>query len=113
MPKEGKKYYRIGEVSRITGVEPHVLRYWENEFKIIRPRRIAKQRLYRHEDIQVIKFIKSLLHEEGFTIAGAKKRLRQELRGRSTKAIGGLQGDMQAVLAEVRRGLLEIKDILD
>ncbi len=113
MPKEGKKYYRIGEVSRITGVEPHVLRYWENEFKSIRPRRIAKQRLYRRQDIQIIKFIKSLLHEEGFTIAGAKKRLKQDLRKRSTKATGGVSGDMQSVLAEVRKGLLEIRDLLD
>lgn len=70
-----KKYYRIGEVSQLTGVEPHVLRYWEKEFKQIRPHRVANQRLYRQEDLIVIEKIKELLHHHGLTISGAQKAL--------------------------------------
>ncbi|MDD3553794.1 MAG: MerR family transcriptional regulator [Deltaproteobacteria bacterium] len=76
MAKESeKKYYRIGEVSNLTGVEPHVLRYWETEFRQIRPHRVAKQRLYRQEDLLIIEKIKDLLHHQGMTITGAKKAM--------------------------------------
>lgn len=76
MAKESeKKYYRIGEVSQLTGVEPHVLRYWETEFRQIRPHRVAKQRLYRQEDLLIIEKIKDLLHHQGMTITGARKAL--------------------------------------
>jgi DNA-binding transcriptional MerR regulator len=70
-------YYRIGEVSRITGLKPHVLRYWESEFKVIKPHKEGSlQRLYRRKDLDLILKIKKLLYEDGFTIAGAKKRIR-------------------------------------
>ena len=70
-------YYRIGEVSRITGLKPHVLRYWESEFKVIKPHKGGSlQRLYRRKDLDLILKIKRLLYEEGFTIAGAKKKIR-------------------------------------
>jgi DNA-binding transcriptional MerR regulator len=70
-------YYRIGEVSRITGLKPHVLRYWESEFKVIKPFKSGSlQRLYRRKDLDLILKIKKLLYEEGFTIAGAKKKIR-------------------------------------
>jgi DNA-binding transcriptional MerR regulator len=70
-------YYRIGEVSRITGLKPHVLRYWESEFKMIKPYKGGSlQRLYRKRDLDLILKIKKLLYEEGFTIAGAKKKIR-------------------------------------
>ena len=70
-------YYRIGEVSRITGLRPHVLRYWESEFKAIKPYKgESLQRLYRKKDLDLILKIKKLLYEEGFTIAGAKKKIR-------------------------------------
>ena len=70
-------YYRIGEVSRITGLKPHVLRYWESEFKVIKPYKAGSlQRLYRKKDLDIIQKIKKLLYEEGFTIAGAKKKIR-------------------------------------
>jgi DNA-binding transcriptional MerR regulator len=73
----GKRYYRIGEVSRITGVKAHVLRYWESEFRWMAPAKSSsQQRLYRQRDIDVIRLLKRLLHEERFTIAGARKRLR-------------------------------------
>jgi len=70
-------YYRIGEVSRITGLKPHVLRYWESEFKVIKPYKGGSlQRLYRKKDLDLILKIKKLLYEDGFTIAGAKKKIR-------------------------------------
>jgi DNA-binding transcriptional MerR regulator len=70
-------YYRIGEVSRITGLKPHVLRYWESEFKVIKPHKGGSfQRLYRRKDLDLILKIRKLLYEEGFTIAGAKKKIR-------------------------------------
>ena len=71
-----KKYFRIGEVSRLTGLEPHVIRYWEKEFPRLRPVRAdSRQRLYSREDILLIMNIRRLVHEERYTIAGAKKRL--------------------------------------
>jgi DNA-binding transcriptional MerR regulator len=71
-----KVYFKIGEVSEITGIEPHVLRYWESEIKVIRPQRAtSKQRLYRRADIERILTVKKLLQEEGYTISGAKKYL--------------------------------------
>jgi len=74
-----KLYYKIGEVSKITGVEPYILRYWEQEFKLLKPIRTkTNQRLYQKRDIESILKIKKMLYEERFTIAGAKKRLRQE-----------------------------------
>jgi DNA-binding transcriptional MerR regulator len=70
-------YYRIGEVSRVTGLKPHVLRYWESEFKVIKPHKGGSlQRLYRKKDLDLILKIKKLLYDEGFTIAGAKKKIR-------------------------------------
>ena len=70
-------YYRIGEVSRISGLKPHILRYWESEFKVIKPHKGGSlQRLYRRKDVDLILKIKKLLYEEGFTIAGAKKKIR-------------------------------------
>lgn len=79
---EDKKYFKISEVSEIVGVEPYVLRYWEKEFKEIKPTRFSTQRLYRQEDIKVILEIKKLLYEEGFTILGAKKQLAKRLKRR-------------------------------
>jgi DNA-binding transcriptional MerR regulator len=81
-------YYRIGEVSRITGLKPHVLRYWESEFRVIKPHKGGSlQRLYRRKDLDLILKIKKLLYEDGFTIAGAKKKIRdlERLENRQTK----------------------------
>ncbi len=77
-----KRYFKIGEVSEITGVEPHVLRYWESEFKIIRPQRAgSRQRLFRRVDVENILRIKRLLYDEGFTIAGARRVLAKDKQG--------------------------------
>ena len=76
--KPEKRYYRIGEVARITGVKPYVLRYWESEFRWMSPAKSrSKQRLYRRRDIETIQLIKKLLYEDRFTIEGARKRLRE------------------------------------
>lgn len=71
-----KLYFKIGEVSRISGVKPFVLRYWETEFSGLSPeRRGSKQRLYRKEDVELILLIKKMLYQDRFTIAGAKRVL--------------------------------------
>lgn len=73
---EGKLYYTISEVCRMTGLEPHVLRYWETEFTQMRPRKNrAGNRAYRPREIQYIHYIRHLLHEEKYTLQGAKKKL--------------------------------------
>lgn len=72
-----KLFYRIGEVAGLVGVEPHVLRYWEREFRTIRPTKSAKgQRVYSRKDVENLIRVRDLLYREGFTIAGAKKKLR-------------------------------------
>ena len=79
-----KRYYRIGEVSRITGVKPYVLRYWESEFRFMSPQKSrSQQRLYRRRDIDIILLVKKLLYEQRFTIAGARKKLREMGVGRA------------------------------
>src|SRR5579864_7510738 len=73
-----KLYFRIGEVASLVGVEPHVLRYWEREFRSIRPTKSAKgQRVYSRRDVENLMRVRELLYRDGFTIAGAKKRLQQ------------------------------------
>src|SRR3954452_25220036 len=73
-----KLYFRIGEVASLVGVEPHVLRYWEREFRSIRPTKSAKgQRVYSRKDVENLLRVRDLLYRDGFTIAGAKKRLQQ------------------------------------
>jgi DNA-binding transcriptional MerR regulator len=76
-----KLYFRISEVSRLTALEPYVLRYWESEFKLIKPLRTkSRHRLYRRKDLEILFEIKKLLYEEQYTIAGAKKRLEEIAR---------------------------------
>jgi len=79
-----KMFYRIQEVSRITGIKPYVLRYWESEFSSLRPEKgPSDQRRYRREDIELILRIKKLLYEEKFTIAGARRHLEAGGGGRA------------------------------
>jgi DNA-binding transcriptional MerR regulator len=75
---EARNFYRIGEVSRLTDTKPFVLRYWETEFPMLQPVKSAKgHRLYRREDVETVLRIKRLLYDEGFTIAGARRHLRE------------------------------------
>ena len=74
-----KEFYRIGDVSRITNLKPFVLRYWETEFPMLEPMKTpAGHRLYRQEDLELVLRIKRLLYDEGFTIAGARRHLREQ-----------------------------------
>ena len=80
-----KLFFKIGEVCEITDTQPYVLRYWESEFQALAPAKNSSgQRIYRRKDIETVLRIKQLLYDEGFTIAGAKKRLEVELSGRGT-----------------------------
>src|SRR5512145_1124239 len=100
--KPSKLFYRIGEVSRLTGLEPYVLRYWETEFPQIKPDKGgSKQRLYSKKDLDTILEIKHLLYKEGFTIPGARKKL----NGRGERNVG-------TAIAEAKKELLEILEIL-
>jgi DNA-binding transcriptional MerR regulator len=78
-PLPSKLYFRIGEVAGLVGVEPHVLRYWEREFRSIRPTKSAKgQRVYSRRDVESLLRVRDLLYGQGFTIAGARRRLRDK-----------------------------------
>jgi len=110
----GKRYYRIGEVSRITEVKPYVLRYWESEFRWMAPQKSrSKQRLYRQRDIDVILLIKKLLYEQRFTIAGARNKLRELGVGTALEA-GQLtfETDHQARYRKIRDELQSIRALL-
>src|SRR5687767_9438405 len=116
-----KLFFKIGEVCEITDTQPYVLRYWESEFPALAPaKNTSGQRIYRRRDIETVLRIKQLLYEEGFTIAGAKKRLETEMAGRaptpSSLPAGGNGGDGDATkkaLHEVRDQLREILTLLD
>jgi DNA-binding transcriptional MerR regulator len=102
-----KLYFKIGEVARIVGVKPYVLRYWETEFSILRPGKTrSKHRLYRRRDVDLLLKIKDLLHTRRFTIEGARKKLREE--SASTDAPSAATG----ALAEIREALVRIRDSL-
>ncbi len=99
-----KLFFRIGEVSKIVGVEPHVLRYWEAEFKILRPSRVgSKRRLYRRKDIELILKIKELLYERKFTIAGAKKVLRSRPAAADNKVVAIPVDRLKEIVEELKR----------
>ena len=105
-------YFRIGEVSSLVGVDPHVLRYWESEFKIIKPRRAkSRQRLYRRKDVENLLLIKTLLHDEGYTIAGAR-RLLKEAGGRPRVPITAVEHDAVAVDRRLQVIKQELQEIL-
>ena len=78
-PIPSKRYFTIGEVSELCGVKPHVLRYWEQEFSQLKPvKRRGNRRYYQHHEVMLIRRIRELLYEQGFTISGARNRLMSE-----------------------------------
>ena len=78
-PIPAKRYFTIGEVSELCGVKPHVLRYWEQEFTQLRPvKRRGNRRYYQHHEVLLVRRIRQLLYEEGFTISGARNRLEEQ-----------------------------------
>ena len=95
-----KNLYRIGEVSRLTDLKPFVLRYWETEFPMLEPVKSASgHRLYRQEDVDMVLRIKRLLYDEGFTIAGARRHLREQVGGDNETAGSGAAGHSGASAA--------------
>lgn len=112
-----KLYYRIGEVAGIVGVEPHVLRYWETEFRSIRPQKSAKgQRVYSRRDVETLLKVKELLYSHRFTIAGARRKLREggiEPPPPDAGASSEEAQRMRAALVEIRGELLALMDELD
>lgn len=100
-----KLFYRIGEVAEIVGVEPHVLRYWESEFRSIRPQKSNKgRRVYSRRDVEKLLEVKELLYHQGFTIAGARKRLRD--RGLEPRAP---EDPALVAVADLRQALVDVR----
>src|ERR1700730_1234185 len=86
-PIPAKRYFTIGEVSELCGVKPHVLRYWEQEFTQLRPvKRRGNRRYYQHHEVLLIRRIRELLYEQGFTISGARNRLDESLSAASARS---------------------------
>jgi DNA-binding transcriptional MerR regulator len=115
--EQDERYYRIGEVSRITEVRPFVLRYWESEFPMLEPLKSRQgYRLYRQRDVDLVFKIKRLLYDEGFTMAGARRHLRDLENG------GGLESTVEELSAATvaegeavqlnRKMLLDLRDTL-
>lgn len=112
-PIPAKRYFTIGEVSDLCGVKPHVLRYWEQEFTQLKPvKRRGNRRYYQHHEVLLIRRIRSLLYEQGFTISGARNRLGDardvphdqdaavRLSGTEMQSLRAELGNVSAMLAE-------------
>jgi DNA-binding transcriptional MerR regulator len=112
LPIPAKRYFTIGEVSELCGVKPHVLRYWEQEFTQLKPvKRRGNRRYYQHHEVLLIRRIRELLYEQGFTISGARNRLDANAHGhngRPTKS-----DNAAAALAELSALRQEIKSVLE
>jgi len=116
-----KRYFRIGEVCDITGLKPHVLRYWETEFKQVRPQKTkSNQRLYKKKDVETLLLIKNLLYEQKFTIAGAKARMEEQKKAKAAGGAGPRQISLEfdpegkkEIVETVIKELRSIRDLLD
>jgi DNA-binding transcriptional MerR regulator len=106
-----KLYFRIGEVASAVGVETHVLRYWETEFRSIRPQKSSRgQRVYSRRDVETLMRVRELLYDRGFTIAGARKQLRDggiEPREPADPTLLGA-AKMRAALTDIRREIVAL-----
>ena len=117
-PIPAKRYFTIGEVSELCGVKPHVLRYWEQEFTQLRPvKRRGNRRYYQHHEVLLIRRIRELLYDQGFTISGARNRL-DELANeparasRAPAAAAATVAKAEPALAQLRQDLKSIIDQL-
>ncbi len=110
-----KMFFKIGEVSKLTGIKAHVLRYWESEFKLIRPPKSnIGQRVYRRRDVEVILRLKQLLYEDRFTIEGAKKKISQELKQKQPKQLFTTPPDkLEAILKRQKQELKTLITLLE
>jgi DNA-binding transcriptional MerR regulator len=114
VPIPAKRYFTIGEVADLCGVKPHVLRYWEQEFNQLKPvKRRGNRRYYQHHEVLLIRRIRALLYEQGFTIIGARSRLEQEGNAAAAPAtqmemplppadLGTIRQELEAILALLR-----------
>jgi DNA-binding transcriptional MerR regulator len=101
-PIPAKRYFTIGEVSELCGVKPHVLRYWEQEFTQLKPvKRRGNRRYYQHHEVLLIRRIRELLYDQGFTISGARNRL-EEIGTGSSRPHRSLRGGLNFVRKEIR-----------
>src|SRR5688500_1565542 len=108
-PIPAKRYFTIGEVSELCGVKPHVLRYWEQEFTQLKPvKRRGNRRYYQHHEVLLIRRIRELLYDQGFTISGARNRL-DELVAEPTKSP---RVSRTSNLANVRREIQSVLELL-
>lgn len=110
-PIPAKRYFTIGEVSELCGVKPHVLRYWEQEFTQLKPvKRRGNRRYYQHHEVLLIRRIRELLYEQGFTISGA----RNKLDSRASNLAGGIEEVQveEAPVVDTARLRTELLDIL-
>jgi DNA-binding transcriptional MerR regulator len=105
-----KLYYRIGEVEAMTSVPAYVLRYWESEFRLLRPKKNpAGQRIYRRRDVELVLRIKTLLYDERLTLEGAKKRLLAESRKTEQLHLGLREGAYAGTLRRIRDRLAALR----
>ena len=111
-PIPAKRYFTIGEVSELCGVKPHVLRYWEQEFTQLKPvKRRGNRRYYQHHEVLLIRRIRDLLYEQGFTISGARNRLDQGVSG-SGRALAARSEPGKVDLAAIESELKSIIEVL-
>ena len=104
-----KHYFKIGEVSALLDLKPYVLRYWETEFDILNPTKAkSRHRLYRRKDVELLMEIKRLLHGEGYTIEGARKKLKREADDHRTSA----KPDYRQHLVQIRDELVSLRDMI-
>ena len=109
-----KLFFKIGEVAHLTGVEQHVLRYWEEEIEVLKPKKNrAGQRLYQKKDIELIFEIKQLLYAEKFTLAGARKKIKTTKKKEVQLDIAFDREDFINRKAEIKKDLESILNILD
>lgn len=106
-----KKYFTIGEVAKLCEVKTHVLRYWEQEFSELKPvKRRGNRRYYQRSDLLLIRAIRRLLHDEGFTIEGAKHKLKDREPSNASRQNDGESGVVWQVIQELEGILLELND---
>ena len=106
LKKINKLYYSIGEVSKITGLKQYVLRYWETEFNVLKPvKNSAGNRIYKDNDIKMVKYIQNLLYTKKFTIKGAKLHLENEFNGSSessNKNLSEIKNDLENIKTSLK-----------
>ena len=109
-----KIYFKIGEVSELVGVEPYVLRYWETEFDLLKPSKApSKHRLYKKRDVELLLDIKRLLYSEGFTIEGARKKLKESKKEEKNQLKLPLaEQKYKSALAKLKKDLESLRRIL-